>query len=172
LERDTSEIGLLDYKKRTQETPQVAYNDRIRDTPLQSILKKTPSIAVNQAPLSSRKSKPQSYLLYETPEKAGRIQIKKGFPLHRNSSLPEIQRYENPEIFTNYPKTNRKIFQDSIKYQDSLKDRMQQLKSMPKPGFASTAATPHSGTNVGFDQRLSENLSRAHLNRDVNYGKI
>ena len=48
---------------------------------------------------------------------------------------------------------------------------MEDLKIAPKHGFASTAATVLGGTDQGFQHRKSHNLSQAHLNRDISYGK-
>ena len=46
------------------------------------------------------------------------------------------------------------------------------MSNRPKFGYASTAASPSQGTDVGLHHRLSDNIPQAHRSRDINYGKV
>ncbi|CAI2369891.1 unnamed protein product [Moneuplotes crassus] len=140
----------------------------MKATPLQSILKKTPSVRITKGPSTDRSHVPGSMLLYESSEK--KMVIRRGKPLYRlrNYSQEDLHKHQQPEIFTSY---TQKPDNQQTRNRISLDDRMNDLKLIPKHGFASTAAGLGKGTDVGFQHRNSENINRIHMNRDINYGR-
>jgi hypothetical protein len=102
--------------------------------------------------------------MYQSTPNRRRIVIKKGNPLYRDGSQGSMPHTERTSLESNMHH-HRKSFitsnEPSLQPHRYINNRY---------GYASQAATPSRGTNVGFQDRKSDRLLYSHVSRNIKLG--